>query len=175
MGAIVKHIALATCIMALSATPVALAQETDPSTMPPGAEQQALPQQLTPAMRADIARGMAYPLPQDFLTRARDTLMALQGAGIQPPSSAGMDLHQTIETMRGIPGLPNILAAHGFSVDSFVMGMTAFGMTLAATNGQQLPPDLPHPNPANIALFHAHPQDVTALMQAMGQPPGATQ
>ncbi|GBR28435.1 hypothetical protein [Kozakia baliensis] len=130
------------------------------------------PSQMTPAMQADIAAGMNYRLPNDFIPRATSTLQALQAAGIQPPNSTNLSLRDTIARIGSVPGLPQILHAHGFSPEQFVMGMTAFGMTLAATNGQNLPSGIPQPNPANVALFHAHPEQVTALMQAMGTPPG---
>ncbi|GAJ27749.1 hypothetical protein [Acidomonas methanolica] len=141
-----------------------------PDQAPNQAQEQ--PPQLSEQMRADLAQGMAYRLPDDFFPRARATLQALQASGIQPPDSTGMSLNQTITAMDSIPGLQNILAMHGFTTETFVMGITAFGMTLAATNGQKLPAGFPAPNPANIALFKSHPQDVTALMQAMGTPPG---
>lgn len=130
------------------------------------------PQQLSPAARTDVTAGMNYRLPPDFMTRAAAALQALQGSGIQPPNSTGLSLRDTIAQVATIPGLPPLLSAHGFTPESFVMGMTAFGMTLAATNGQQLPPGIPQPNPANVSLFHAHPDQVTSLMQAMGTPPG---
>ncbi len=127
---------------------------------------------IPPEMRQDIEAGLRYPLPADFMSRAAQTIQALQAANIRPPNSTQMSLRATIGQIQSIPGLPAILEAHGFTPESFVMGMTAFGMTVAATNGQPLPAGLPAANPANIALFHAHPEQVTALMQAMGTPPG---
>ncbi|MBF0852750.1 hypothetical protein HKD25_01640 [Gluconobacter wancherniae] len=126
--------------------------------------------QMPPQVRADITRAMQYPLPADFMNRASATLGELSQNGIQPPSSQGMSLEATIHQMTRISGLEPILREHGFTPESFVMGMTAFGMTIAASNGQ-LPAGLPSPNPANVALFQAHPEQVNALMQAMGNPP----
>ena len=134
----------------------------------PQSQQQA----LSPAMKQDIEAGLRYPLPADFMPRAAETLQALQAANIRPPNSTQLSLQQTVGQIAATPGVPEILRAHGFTPESFTMGMTAFGMTLAATNGQALPAGLPAPNPSNVALFHAHPEQVTALMQAMGTPPG---
>lgn len=134
----------------------------------PQSQQQA----LSPAMKQDIEAGLRYPLPADFMPRAAETLQALQAANIRPPNSTQLSLQQTVGQIAATPGVPEILSAHGFTPESFTMGMTAFGMTLAATNGQALPAGLPAPNSGNVALFHAHPEQVTALMQAMGTPPG---
>ncbi|GAB6853665.1 hypothetical protein [Asaia astilbis] len=136
--------------------------QTQPETQQPA---------LNPAMQQDLKAGLQYPLPQDFMDRAAQTLQALQAANIRPPDSTRLTLRQTIAQIASTPGVPEILNAHGFTPESFTMGMTAFGMTLAATNGQPVPPGLPAANPANISLFHAHPDQVTALMQAMGTPP----
>lgn len=164
MSSLHNRVRVALCLTALAMTPALALSQTQP-------QQQA---QMTPQMRSDIAAGMSYTLPTDFLPRARAAVQALQAAGIQPPNSTGMGLSQTVNAMNQVPGLKDILAQHGFDAHSFVLGMTAFGMTLSATNGQQLPPDIPKPNPTNVALFHAHPQEVTALMEAMGAPPGSS-
>ncbi|WP_240993634.1 hypothetical protein [Asaia bogorensis] len=153
----------------LSASPSLLATNALAQNAPSVAQSQ---QSIPPEMRQDIEAGLGYPLPADFMPRAAQTVQALQAANIRPPNSTQMSLRATIAHMQSIPGLPAILSTHGFTPESFVMGMTAFGMTVAATNGQPLPAGLPAPNPANIALFHAHPDQVTALMQAMGAPPG---
>lgn len=144
-----------------------------PEAPPPGGmpQQQAPAQQIPPQMRADITAGMRYPLPANFMPRARQTLQNLSEAGIQPPNSTGLSLQQTIAAMRDTPGVEQILSQQGFTPETFVMGMTAFGMTLAATNGQKLPAEIPSPDPANVKLFHEHPEDVTKLMEAMGTPP----
>lgn len=143
-----------------------------PEGTPSGAmPQQQQAQQMPPQMRADITAGMRYPLPANFMPRASQTLQNLSAAGIQPPNSTGMSLQQTIAAMHSTPGVEQILSQQGFTPETFVMGMTAFGMTLAATNGQKLPADIPPPNPANVKLFHEHPEDVTHLMEAMGTPP----
>lgn len=143
-----------------------LAQTADQAQQ--GAPQHSIP----PAMMQDIAAGLRYPLPADFMPRAAETLKALQAANIRPPDSTQLSLQATIAQIASVPGVTQILSAHGFTPETFTMGMTAFGMTLAATNGQPLPTGLPAPNPANVAQFHAHPEQVTALMQAMGAPPG---
>lgn len=126
--------------------------------------------QVSPQVRADTQRAMGYPLPPDFMTRATATVAELQARNIQPPSSHGASLSDTIRQIGQIPGLAPVLQSHGFTPETFVMGMTTFGMTLAASNGQ-LPAGMPSPNPANVALFKAQPQQVSALMQAMGNPP----
>ncbi|GBQ93418.1 MULTISPECIES: hypothetical protein [Gluconobacter] len=126
--------------------------------------------QIPPQVRADTERAMQYPLPPDFMTRAAATIAELQARNIQPPNSHGTGLADTISRISQIPGLAPVLQSHGFTPESFVMGMTTFGMTLAASNGQ-LPAGMPSPNPANVALFKAQPEQVTALMQAMGNPP----
>ncbi|GBQ19506.1 hypothetical protein AA103193_1056 [Tanticharoenia sakaeratensis NBRC 103193] len=130
---------------------------------------------MTPQMRRDITMGMTYRLPGDFLPRAAATLNALHSSGLQPPNSTGMSLEQTIAQIEAIPGLVPILRANGFDARSFVLGMTAFGMTLATDQGRAPPPGMPAPNPANLALFHAHPDQVQALIQAIGAPPGQMQ
>ncbi len=133
-----------------------------------GAPQQT--QQVPPQVRADTERAMHYPLAPDFMTRAAATIAELQARNIQPPNSHGTSLSDTIRQISQVPGLASVLQSHGFTPESFVMGMTTFGMTLAASNGQ-LPTGMPSPNPANVALFKAQPDQVTALMQAMGNPP----
>ncbi|MFT8345484.1 hypothetical protein [Gluconobacter oxydans] len=133
-----------------------------------GAPQQT--QQVSPQVRADTERAMHYPLPPDFMTRAAATIAELQARNIQPPNSHGTSLSETIRQISQVPGLAPVLQSHGFTPESFVMGMTTFGMTLAASNGQ-LPTGMPSPNPSNVALFKAQPEQVTALMQAMGNPP----
>lgn len=143
-------------------------QQAQSGAAQPGAAQPSIP----PAMMQDIATGLRYPLPADFMPRAADALRALQAANIRPPNSTQLSLQATIAQIAAVPGVTQILSAHGFTPESFTMGMTAFGMTLAATNGQTLPSGLPAPNPENVAQFHAHPDQVTALMQAMGAPPG---
>nr|WP_040507647.1 hypothetical protein [Gluconobacter morbifer] len=142
-----------------------------PGTQSYPAQQPQQQQQLSPQARADIERAMHYTLPPDFMPRAAATLSALQASNIQPPNSQGATLEQTIARVGQVPGLTPILQQHGFTPATFVMGVTAFGMTLAASNGQQLPQGMPSPNPANVALFKAHPDQVSALMQAMGSPP----
>lgn len=127
-------------------------------------------QQVSPQVRADTERAMQYPLPPDFMTRAAATIAELQARNIQPPNSHGTGLSETIRQISQVPGLAPVLQSHGFTPESFVMGMTTFGMTLAASNGQ-LPAGMPSPNPSNVALFKAQPEQVTALMQAMGNPP----
>lgn len=139
------------------------------STPPSASPQPAMPQ-VSPQVRADTARAMAYPLPQDFMLRAAAAISELQARNIQPPNSRGSALDETIQRVAQVPGLAPILESHGFTPENFVMGMTAFGMTLAASNGQ-LPNGMPAPNPSNIELFKAHPDQVNALMQAMGNPP----
>jgi len=131
-------------------------------------------QHLSPQMMSDITRAMGNRLPPDFLPRARAAVLALQGAGIQPPNSTGMTLDQAVQAARATPGLDATLAHYGFDAAGFMIGITTFGMTLAATNGQSLPSGIPAPNPDNVALFHKDPQDVSALMQAMGTPPQST-
>lgn len=163
---------LAALGFALGVSPSLLATNALAQNAPAGAQSQ---QSIPPEMRQDIEAGLGYPLPADFMPRAAQTVQALQAANIRPPNSTQMSLRATIAQMQSIPGLPAILSAHGFTPETFVMGMTAFGMTVAATNGQPLPAGLPAPNPANVALFHAHPDQVTALMQAMGTPPGQMQ
>ncbi|WP_415527393.1 hypothetical protein [Gluconobacter sp.] len=134
-----------------------------------GAPSQQAPQ-VSPQVRADTERAMHYPLPPDFMTRAAATIAELQARNIQPPNSHGTGLGDTISRISQVPGLAPVLQNHGFTPESFVMGMTTFGMTLAASNGQ-LPTGMPSPNPANVALFKAQPEQVSALMQAMGNPP----
>gem|GEM_PF-1211779 len=176
--------ALTLATLASCATlPAAHAQDTSTTTIdgtpgqqmpgqPPGAPPQQQPsQQMSPQMRADIAAGLSYRLAPDFFPRATETLTALKSSGLQPPNSTGLSLRQTIDQMRAVPGLPPVLRAHGFTPETFVMSMTAFGMTLAATNGQSPPPGMPSPNPANVALFQAHPDQVQTLLQALGTPP----
>jgi len=165
MNKLVTIAASALCLCGALAAP-AFAQ-TAPEFVP-----QSQQHALSPAMRQDIEAGLRYPLPADFMPRAAETLQALQAANIRPPNSTQLSLQQTIGQIAATPRVPEILSAHGFTPESFTMGMTAFGMTLAATNGQALPAGLPAPNPSNVALFHAHPEQVTALMQAMGTPPG---
>ncbi|WP_336944940.1 hypothetical protein [Asaia sp. HN010] len=165
MSRIITITASAFCLCGALAAP-AFAQTT------PQADPQAQQQTLSPTMKQDIEAGLHYPLPADFMPRAAETLQALQAANIRPPNSARLSLQQTIGQIAATPGVPAILSAHGFTPESFTMGITAFGMTLAATNGQSLPAGLPAPNSGNVALFHAHPEQVTALMQAMGTPPG---
>jgi len=143
-----------------------------PTQAIPGQSAPAQSGSISPEMRQDIETGLRYPLPADFMPRAAQTLQALQAANIRPPNSTQLSLRATIAQIASIPGVPEILNAHGFTPETFLMGMTAFGMTLAATNGQALPAGLPAANPANVALFHAHPDQVTTLMQAMGAPPG---
>lgn len=164
MSRIITITASAFCLCGALAAP-AFAQTT------PQADPQAQQQTLSPTMKQDIEAGLHYPLPADFMPRAAETLQALQAANIRPPNSAQLSLQQTIGQIAATPGVPAILSAHGFTPESFTMGMTAFGMTLAATNGQSLPAGLPAPNSGNVELFHAHPEQVTALMQAMGTPP----
>ncbi|WP_249199750.1 hypothetical protein [Gluconobacter sp. Dm-62] len=142
--------------------------QIDGSAPVQGAPQQA--PQVSPQVRADTERAMHYPLPPDFMTRASATIAELQARNIQPPNSHGTGLGDTIRQISQVPGLAPVLQSHGFTPESFVMGMTAFGMTLAASNGQ-LPAGMPSPNPTNVALFKAQPEQVTALMQAMGNPP----
>ncbi|WP_025886315.1 hypothetical protein [Asaia prunellae] len=165
MSHFIKTGAAALGIVMLGTTPL-MAQTVAQNA--PQSQQQA----LSPAMRADIETGLRYTLPGDFLPRAAETLQALQAANIRPPNSTRLSLQQTISQIASTPGVPEILNAHGFTPESFTMGITAFGMTLAATNGQTLPAGFPAPNPSNVALFHTHPEQVTALMQAMGTPPG---
>ncbi|WP_438382856.1 hypothetical protein ABHV46_03960 [Asaia sp. BMEF1] len=165
MSRIITITASAFCLCGALAAP-AFAQTT------PQADPQAQQQTLSPTMKQDIEAGLHYPLPADFMPRAAETLQALQAANIRPPNSAQLSLQQTIGQIAATPGVPAILSAHGFTPESFTMGMTAFGMTLAATNGQSLPAGLPAPNSGNVELFHAHPEQVIALMQAMGTPPG---
>ncbi|WP_408873828.1 hypothetical protein [Gluconobacter roseus] len=143
--------------------------QIDGSTPVQGAPAQQAPQ-VSPQVRADTERAMHYPLPPDFMTRAAATIAELQARNIQPPNSHGTSLGDTIRQISQVPGLAPVLQSHGCTPETFVMGMTAFGMTLAASNGQ-LPTGMPSPNPSNVALFKAQPGQVTALMQAMGNPP----
>ncbi|GBR14277.1 hypothetical protein AA105894_1033 [Asaia spathodeae NBRC 105894] len=166
---------LMTRIVTIAAAALGILGTLTPSAFAQSAQQtapQAQQQTLSPVMKQDIEAGLRYPLPADFMPRAAETLQALQAANIRPPNSTQLSLQQTIGQIAATPGVPAILSAHGFTPESFTMGMTAFGMTLAATNGQALPAGLPAPNAGNVALFHAHPEQVTALMQAMGTPPG---
>jgi len=158
--------------LALAYSGPARAQSVVPQNELPHQNAPAQQGSISPAMRQDIEAGLRYPLPTDFMPRAAQALQALQAANIRPPDSTRLSLQETIRQIGGLPGVASILSAHGFTPESFTMGMTAFGMTVAATNGQSLPAGLPAPNPANVALFHAHPDQVTALMQAMGAPPG---
>ncbi|KXV22067.1 hypothetical protein AD937_09605 [Gluconobacter japonicus] len=126
--------------------------------------------QIPPQFRADAERAMRYVLPADFMPRAVSAISELQGRNIQPPNSQGLGLQDMIARASQVPGFPDVLRSHGFTPETFIIGMTTFGMTLAASNGQ-VPAGMPSPNPSNVALFKAHPDQVNALMQAMGNPP----
>lgn len=131
-------------------------------------------QQVPPQLRADTERALHYPLPPDFMSRATATIADLQARNIQPPNTQGATLDQTIARIGQVSGLTEILRAHGFTPESFVMGMTAFGITLASSSGQA-PKGMPSPNANNLALFRAHPEEVNTLVQAMGSPPNRQQ
>ena len=165
MSRIITITASAFCLCGALAAP-AFAQTT------PQADPQAQQQTLSPTMKQDIEAGLHYPLPADFMPRAAETLQAIQAANIRPPNSAQLSLQQTIGQIAAPPGVPAILSAPGFTPESLPLGMTAFGITLAATTGQPRPAGLPAPTSRTFQLFHAHPEHVTALMHAIGTPPG---
>lgn len=149
---------------AFLATPAARGQDA-----PPGGGAS-----MSPGMRADVESGLAYRLPSDFMSRAMGTVESLRSAQIAPPDSSSLTLQQTIDRVSATPGVPQILSAHGFTPRDFVLGLTAFGMTVAIMHGQKPPAGFPSPDPGNIALLKAHPAETARLMQAMGMPPSST-
>ncbi|GAA4489706.1 hypothetical protein [Gluconacetobacter tumulicola] len=120
------------------------------------------------AFQRDVQTAAQYPLPADFLPRMTATLRAIQAAGINPPNAQNLSLTQTIDQTAAVPGLSQVLSAHGFSARDFVLGISAFGITESLI--RQPPPagaHAPTPNPANVALLRAHQQEADALLQAM--------
>ncbi|MBB2206199.1 hypothetical protein [Gluconacetobacter takamatsuzukensis] len=120
------------------------------------------------AFQRDVQTAVQYPLPADFLPRMTATIHALQAAGINPPNAQNLSLAQTIDQTAAVPGLSQVLSAHGFTARDFVLGISAFGITESMI--RQPPPagaHAPTPNPANVALLRAHQQEAEALLQAM--------
>ncbi|WP_157070893.1 hypothetical protein [Neokomagataea thailandica] len=118
---------------------------------------------------ADAQRVAAYTLPESFFTNAADTLTALQAANIQPPNTQGASLDEVINRTAQVPHLPETLTSHGFTPESFVLGMSAFNMTLAARS-HHLPPGIPQPTVQNSLSLQAHPTQTNAILQALNGP-----
>ena len=53
--------------------------------------------------------------------------------------------------------------------DMHLRAKMQFGKRISSFQFSQA--ECPSPNPANVSLFQAHPEQVNALMQAMGNPP----
>ncbi|MBB2168235.1 hypothetical protein HLH36_07690 [Gluconacetobacter aggeris] len=152
-------------VLAAALPAAALAQQPQPQ--PAQQARQPSPAEVA-AFQRDVQTAVQYPLPADFLPRMTATLRAIQAAGINPPNAQTLSLAQTIDQTAAVPGLSQILSAHGFSARDFVLGISAFGITESLI--RQPPPagaHAPTPNPANVALLRAHQQEADALLQAM--------
>ena len=160
----------ALALFASAALPFSAHAQGYPSQTQVDGQQAQQPAQVPPQFKADTERAMRYALPADFMPRATSAIGELQARNIQPPNSQGLGLQAMISQAGQVPGFAAVLSSHGFTPESFITGMTTFGMTLPVSNGQ-VPAGMPSPNPNNVALFKAHPDQVNALMQAMGNPP----
>nr|WP_294916994.1 hypothetical protein [uncultured Neokomagataea sp.] len=118
---------------------------------------------------ADAQRVAGYILPEAFFTNAADALNALQAANIQPPHTQGASLDDVISSTAQVAHLPEILAIHSFTPESFVLGMSAFNMSLAARS-HHLPPGIPQPAPQNLSALHTHTTQTNTILQALNGP-----
>lgn len=152
---------------ALAAALPAAAMAQQPQQQPAQQARQPSAAEIASFQR-DVQMAAGYPLPADFLPRMTATIGAIKAAGINPPNAQNLSLSQTIDQTAALPGLAQILSAHGFTARDFVLGISAFGITESLI--RQPPPagaHAPNPNPANVALLKGHQQEVDALMQAM--------
>ncbi|GBQ66485.1 hypothetical protein AA103196_1411 [Ameyamaea chiangmaiensis NBRC 103196] len=169
-----NKIVVSLCAVALASVSVApQVRAQDVSNAPVVAQGGQQGPQMSPQQqarfRAEMTQAAAFPLPQDFMPRMARTMTEIRASNIQPPDSSQLTLDQTIAQVQGIPGLAPVLSRNGFSAHDFIVGLTAFGMALAVVNPQgQLPPGMPTPSPANVALLRAHPDQVQMLMQVLG-------
>ncbi|WP_141493176.1 hypothetical protein [Neokomagataea tanensis] len=157
-----KRFALLSLLALASITP-ACAQSAGDMMGTPQATASSAPSAQT---LADAQRVAAYVLPETFFTHAADTLNALQAANIQPPNTRGASLNDVIDRTAQVPQLPTLLQSHGFTVESFILGMSAFNMTIAASQ-HHLPPNIPQPAAQNLTAIQNHPIQTSAIMQAM--------
>lgn len=131
--------------------------------------QPATPAAIPAQTLADAQRVAAYILPEAFFTNAADTLNALQAANIQPPNTQGASLDEVINRTGQVPHLSETLASHHFTAESFVLGMSAFSMSLAARS-HHLPPGIPQPSPQNLSALQTHPTQTGAILQVLNGP-----
>ncbi|GBQ91066.1 hypothetical protein AA23498_1061 [Acetobacter nitrogenifigens DSM 23921 = NBRC 105050] len=168
-GSLLVAVGLCAGALALRTTP-ALAQETQSQAATPPAQPSAAEMA---AMRRDVETAARYPLPKDFIPRMYATVQSLRANGLQPPPPDRLSLDATIARVSAVPGIQPVLSAHGFTPRDFVLGLTAFGMTVAIMSNQeaQASGQAPKLNPANVAMIRANPEGTQALMQEMNSQP----
>lgn len=155
-------------LAAILCAPVAEAQTTA-VTGPSQAGAPALSAQQVNTMRRDMDTALHYKLAPDVLPRLTTALQAIHAAHIQPPGHVGMSLDEQIVMVGKVPGLEPILKTNGFSAHDFVMSLTCVGLTGSLMN---VPPtqktaQMPTPEPQNVALLKAKPDELQALITVL--------
>ncbi len=120
----------------------------------------------TPALSATA---LHYKLAPDVLPRLTAALKAIHAAHIQPPGHVGMSLDEQIGMVNKVPGLDPILKTNGFSAHDFVMSLTCVGLTGSLMNVPQTQQtaQMPTPEPQNVALLKAKPDELQALISVL--------
>jgi len=163
-----KTLAIALSLGFLSSAALSGVARAQDASQPQQQQPQMSPAQQA-AFRAEMSQAANFRLPEDFMPRMAATMTAVRAANIQPPDSSSMTLDQTISAVEKIPGLMPILSQNGFTAHDFIIGLTAFGMAMSVVSPQgQVPQGMPAPNPANVALLKAHPDQVQQLVQVLG-------
>ena len=155
-------------IAATLCAPAAGAQ-TAAVTGPAQAGAPALSAQQVNTMRRDMDTALHYKLAPGVLPRLTTTLKAIHAAHIQPPGHVGMSLDEQIVMVGKVPGLDPILKTNGFSAHDFVMSLTCVGLTGSLMNVPQTQKtaQMPTPEPQNVALLKANPDDLQALITVL--------
>ncbi|MFT8336599.1 MAG: hypothetical protein ABF628_10525 [Acetobacter orientalis] len=155
-------------LAAILCAPAAGAQ-TVAVTGPAQAGTPALSAQQMTTMRRDMDTALHYKLAPDVLPRLTAALKAIHAAHIQPPGHVGMSLDEQIGMVNKVPGLDPILKTNGFSAHDFVMSLTCVGLTGSLMNVPQTQQtaQMPTPEPQNVALLKAKPDELQALISVL--------
>lgn len=155
-------------LAAILCGPCAEAQ-TPAATGPAQGAAPALSEQQMTTMRRDMDTALHHKLAPDVLPRLTSALKAIHAAHIQPPGHVGLSLDEQIGLVGKVPGLEAILKANGFTAREFVMSLTCVGLTGSLMN---VPPtqqtaQMPTPEPQNVALLKAKPEELQALISVL--------
>ncbi|MCE2565199.1 hypothetical protein [Komagataeibacter sp. FNDCF1] len=160
------------CVLALGTLRPAAAQQADeqaPRHGPTPEQKAEMERAVHEAVQQDIRAVAQYKLPKDFFARMLPLTRQIRMAHIIPPTQTrNMTLVATIRRTEAMPQLQPLLLQYGLSARDFVMGITAFQMTVerlddTGARGK----DIPRLNPDNVTLIRTHQGLTQALLNNM--------